>query len=91
MKLEDQEMPSESAKIIGQQIKYKRDIIKMSTQNKHISTKMCSCLDMLLWVLFCLIIPGVCLAQFSLNNAHKRGLKHHHFICYEYYTNHYIL
>ena len=30
--------------------------------------------------LFRLIIPGVCLAQFSLNNVHKRGLKHHHFI-----------
>ena len=29
---------------------------------------------------FRLIIPGVCLAQFSLNNVHKRGLKHHHFI-----------
>ena len=29
---------------------------------------------------FHLIIPGVCLAQFSLNNVHKRGLKHHHFI-----------
>ena len=29
---------------------------------------------------FCLIIPGVCLAQFSLNNVHKKGLKHHHFI-----------
>ena len=42
MKLEDQEITSESAKIIGQQIKYKRDIIKMSTQNKPISTKMCS-------------------------------------------------
>ena len=28
---------------------------------------------------FRLIIPGVCLAQFSLNNVHKRGLKHHHF------------
>ena len=25
-------------------------------------------------------ITGVCLAQFSLNNVHKRGLKHHHFI-----------
>ena len=24
--------------------------------------------------------PGVCLAQFSLNNVHKRGLKHHNFI-----------
>ena len=23
---------------------------------------------------------GPCLAQFSLNNVHKRGLKHHHFI-----------
>ena len=31
---------------------------------------------------FCLIIPGVCLAQFSLNNVHKRGLKQHHFISY---------
>ena len=30
--------------------------------------------------LFRLIIPGVCLAQFSLNNVHKSGLKHHHFI-----------
>ena len=29
---------------------------------------------------FLLIIPGVCLAQFSLNNVHKGGLKHHHFI-----------
>ena len=29
---------------------------------------------------FRLIIPDVCLAQFSLNNVHKRGLKHHHFI-----------
>ena len=29
---------------------------------------------------FRLIIHGVCLAQFSLNNVHKRGLKHHHFI-----------
>ena len=29
---------------------------------------------------FRLIIPGVCLAQFSLNNVHKRGLRHHHFI-----------
>ena len=28
---------------------------------------------------FRLIIPGVCLAQFSLNNVHKRGLKHHFF------------
>ena len=28
------------------------------------------------------IIPGVCLAQFSLNNVHKRGLKHHHFISF---------
>ena len=27
-------------------------------------------------------IPGVCLAQFSLNNVHKRGLKHHHFISF---------
>ena len=25
-------------------------------------------------------LPGVCLAQFSLNNVHKRGLKHHHFL-----------
>ena len=31
---------------------------------------------------FRLIIPGVCLAQFSLNNVHKRGQKHHHFISY---------
>ena len=30
--------------------------------------------------LFRLIILGVCLAQFSLTNVHKRGLKHHHFI-----------
>ena len=29
---------------------------------------------------FRLIIPGVCLAQFSLSNVHKRGLKHHNFI-----------
>ena len=29
---------------------------------------------------FRLIIPGVCLVQFSLNNVHKRGIKHHHFI-----------
>ena len=29
---------------------------------------------------FRLIIPGVCLAQFSLNNVHKGGLKHHHFL-----------
>ena len=29
---------------------------------------------------FYLIIPGICLAQFSLSNVHKRGLKHHHFI-----------
>ena len=29
-----------------------------------------------------LIIPGVCLTQFSLNNVHKRGLKHHHFISF---------
>ena len=28
---------------------------------------------------FRLIIPGICLAQFSLNNVHKRGLKNHHF------------
>ena len=28
------------------------------------------------------IIPGVCLAQFSLNNVHKRGLKHHNFISF---------
>ena len=27
----------------------------------------------------CLVIACV-LAQFSLNNVHKRGLKHHHFI-----------
>ena len=26
------------------------------------------------------MISGVCLAQFSLNNVHKRGQKHHHFI-----------
>ena len=25
------------------------------------------------------IIPGVCLAQFSLSNVHKRGLKRHNF------------
>ena len=31
---------------------------------------------------FRLIIPGVCSAQFSLNNVHKRGLKHHHFPSY---------
>ena len=37
---------------------------------------------------FRLIIPGVCLAQFSLNNVHKRGLKHHHFISFpaRFYT-----
>ena len=28
---------------------------------------------------FRLIIPGVCLAQFSLSNVQKRCLKHHHF------------
>ena len=26
--------------------------------------------------------PGPCLAQFSLNSVHKRGLKHHHFISF---------
>ena len=30
--------------------------------------------------LFRLIIPGICLAQFSLSNVHKIGLKHHNFI-----------
>ena len=25
-------------------------------------------------------MPGVCLVQFSLNNVHKSGLKHHHFV-----------
>ena len=29
-----------------------------------------------------LIIPGICLAQFSLSNVHKRGLKHHLFISF---------
>ena len=30
-----------------------------------------------------------CLAQFSLNNVHKRGLKHHHFQykCYSWWTH----
>ena len=27
---------------------------------------------------FRLIIPGICLAQFSLSNVHKIGLKKHH-------------
>ena len=31
------------------------------------------------WHWYRLIIPGVCLAQFSLSNVHKRGLKHHHY------------
>ena len=30
--------------------------------------------------LISVIAPGVCLAQISLSNVHKRGLKHHHFI-----------
>ena len=38
-----------------------------------------------------------CLAQFSLNNVHKRGLKHHHLflshknVCYIIAMNDYIL
>ena len=30
-----------------------------------------------LYVVPHIIVPGVCLAQFSLNNVHKRSLKHH--------------
>ena len=40
---------------------------------------------------FRLIIPGVCLAQFSLNNVHKRGLKHHLFISNVYSYREYIV
>ena len=36
--------------------------------------------------LFHLIVPCACLAQFSLNNVHKGGLKQHHLIFYPYTT-----
>ena len=31
---------------------------------------------------FTLMVSRVCLAQFSLNNGHKGGLKQHHFVSF---------
>ena len=40
---------------------------------------------------FASLSPGVCLAQFSLNNVHKRGLKHHHFISFKVYMKYFTI